>query len=159
MRDLGSPVHSHRFFQEILTHLKAHARILLVRDGPSTMGAALMLMFAGTLSLPWVASLRERFAKCPNQVLYWEAMRFGIREGYRVLDFGRSSRPGTYEAKRQWGPDRAQLYWFYHPDNPTRRDPLGADPDQLAWAARTWKMLPLVAANTLGPLLRRTLPN
>jgi hypothetical protein len=115
-----------------------------------------MLMFSGTISIPWVGSLRDCFYKCPNQVLYWEAMRFGIREGHRVLDFGRSSRSGTYEAKRQWGPERAQLYWYYHPE---RRGALGADPVRLAWAARAWQILPLTVANLLGPIVRRTLPN
>jgi FemAB-related protein (PEP-CTERM system-associated) len=156
MRDLGSPVHSARFFQEIVSCLGDRARILLVRDQTGVVGGALMLMFSGVLSIPWVASLRESFHKCPNQVLYWEAMNFGIREGYRVLDFGRSSRVGTSESKRQWGPDRVQLYWYYDPNG---RHTLGADPIRLGWAARVWRQLPLPVANLLGPLVRHTLPN
>jgi FemAB-related protein (PEP-CTERM system-associated) len=156
MRDLGSPVHSQGFFRNILLRLGTRARILLVRDGTEIIGAGLLLMFAGVVSLPWVASLRQAFHKCPNQMLYWEAMQLAIREGYRVFDFGRSSRRGTYEAKRQWSPDRVQLHWYYHPGGVGT---LGADPNQLGWAVRTWQSLPLLLANTLGPVIRRTLPN
>lgn len=39
-----------------------------------------------------MSSLREAFSLCPNFVLYWEVIRFGCANGYRVLDLGRSFR-------------------------------------------------------------------
>ena len=105
MRDLGSPVHSRGFFRAMLAALPGTARILLVRDkGGRTVGAAVCLFFRDTIMVPWVSSLREAFALCPNFVLYWEVIRYGCRTGYRVLDLGRSFRSaGTFEFKRQWG--------------------------------------------------------
>ena len=112
MRDLGSPVHSPGFFKEVLANLEYYTRIILVRYKEKTIGAGLMLLFNGMISIPWISSLRKFFDKCPNQTLYWEAMCFGIANDYRLLDFGRSSRDsGALEAKRQWGAKPVQLYW------------------------------------------------
>ncbi len=157
MRDLGSPVHSLGFFREVLDHLKDFTRIILVHHNGQPIGAGLMLLYNGMISIPWVSSLRAFFDKCPNQALYWEAMRYGIANGDRILDFGRSSRnSGTYEAKRQWGAELVQLHWYYYPEGIS---PAGADAKQLGWAANLWRRLPLPLANTIGPWLRRGIPN
>lgn len=157
MRDLGSPVHSPRFFREVFARLGEHARIILVRAQNRSVGAGLMLLYNGMISIPWVSSLRSFFDKCPNQVLYWEAMRFGIANGYGLLDLGRSSRgSGAYEAKRQWGAEPVQLHWCYHPA--TAGSP-GDGARRLAWAVGLWRRLPLTVANAIGPWLRRAIPN
>lgn len=157
MRDLGSPVHSRRFFHEILGRLSDHARIILVRWQDRPIGAGLMLLYNGMISIPWISSLRAFFDKCPNQILYWEAMRFGIAGGYRVLDLGRSSLDsGTHEAKRQWGAEPVQLHWYYHP---AEAEPPGLGIRRLAWGVSVWQRLPLPVVNTIGPWLRRSIPN
>ena len=157
MRDLGSPVHSVGFFREVMTHLPGQTRIVLVRSGDKAIGAGLMLVYKGMISIPWVSSLRPYFALCPNPLLYWETMRFGIAEGHGVLDFGRSSMgSGTYEAKRQWGGETHQLYWHYHP---ATAEPPGREVQRLSWLTRAWSRLPLPIANTVGPWLRRGISN
>jgi hypothetical protein len=83
-------------------------------------------------------------------------MRTGIEEGFRVLDFGRSSPDaGTFEAKRQWKAEAHQLYWHYHPDT---AEP-GQDLQRLVWATRVWKRLPVSVVDRLGPRVRGGLPN
>jgi FemAB-related protein (PEP-CTERM system-associated) len=157
MRDLGSPVHSPRLFEAVLRRLGPAARLVLVRDDRRAVGAGLMLLHQGMISMPWVSSLRSAFAKCPNQLLYWEAMRFGIANGFRVLDLGRSSRDsGTYEAKRQWGARPVQLYWYYHP---SEASPPGAEVRRVSWATGLWRRLPLPVVNRLGPWLRQGIAN
>lgn len=157
MRDIGSPVHSLQFFRKVMIHLGHRTRIVLVRWQGRPIGAGLMLLFKGMISIPWVSSLRSFFDKCPNQVLYWETMRFGIAQGLRVLDFGRSSRDsGTFEAKRQWQGDAVQLYWHYYPET---AEPPGEDVKHFRWAAGVWQRLPLPLANVMGPWLRRGIPN
>ena len=54
--------------------------------------------------VPWASSLREYFSLCPNNLLYWEMIRWGCKNGYQRFDFGRSSPDsGTYRFKKQWG--------------------------------------------------------
>lgn len=161
MRDLGTPVHSRRFFALMLEHLGGVARVLLVRDrGGRTIGAAVCLFFRHTIMVPWPSSLREAFALCPNFTLYWEVIRFGCAHGYRTLDLGRSFRnAGAFEFKRQWGAGPRALPWiFIDLDERARLSP-DRDASRFAPLVRAWKKLPVPLANALGPWLRGQVPN
>jgi FemAB-related protein (PEP-CTERM system-associated) len=156
MHALGSPAHSRGFFAAVLRHLGDSTRLVVVRDGNRPVGASLMLLHGGMISMPWVSWVRSALSKCPNQLLYWETMRFGLRNGCRVLDLGRSSRnTGSFEAKRQWGARPVQLYWHYYPETAVP----GRQLKRVAWAASLWRRLPLGVANRAGPWLRRGIAN
>jgi FemAB-related protein (PEP-CTERM system-associated) len=161
MRDLGSPVHGRGFFHAMLDALPGTARVLIVRDrGGRAVGAAVCLFFRDTIMVPWVSSRREAFALCPNFVLYWEVIRFGCREGYRVLDLGRSFRSaGTFEFKRQWGAQPHPLPWIFLDVTPGAPPPVDRDAGRFEPLVRAWKRLPLPVANRLGPWIRRRVPN
>lgn len=161
MRDLGSPVHSRRFFRAMLKALPGTARVLLVRDKDGrAVGAAVCLFFRDTIMVPWVSSLREAFALCPNFVLYWEVIRFGCRAGYRVLDLGRSFKSaGTFEFKRQWGATPHTLPWIFLDAVPGSRPSVDRDARRFDLMVRAWKKLPMPVANAVGPLIRRQVPN
>jgi FemAB-related protein (PEP-CTERM system-associated) len=161
MRDLGSPVHSRGFFAAMLDIMGGTARVLLVRDpGGRAVGAAVCLFFRDTIMVPWVSSLREAFALCPNFVLYWEVMRFGCRRGYRVLDFGRSFlNKGTFEFKRQWGAVPHTLPWIFVDVVPGAAPPVDRDSGRFARLIEAWKRLPVPVANSVGPWIRRQVPN
>jgi FemAB-related protein (PEP-CTERM system-associated) len=161
MRDLGSPVHSRRFFHAMLAALPGTARVLVVRDrGGRAVGAAVCLFFRDTIMVPWVSSLRDAFALCPNFVLYWEVIRFGCRQGYRVLDLGRSFRnAGTFEFKRQWGAHPHPLPWIFLDAVPGAPAPVDRDASRFDLLIRAWKRLPVPLANVAGPWIRRRVPN
>jgi len=161
MRDLGSPVHSRDFFRAMLKALPGTARVLIVRDKDGrAVGAAVCLFFRDTIMVPWVSSLREAFALCPNFVLYWEVIRFGCRSGYRVLDLGRSFKSaGTFEFKRQWGAKSHTLPWIFIDARPGGRPPVDRDASRYNLMIQAWKRLPMPVANTVGPWIRRQVPN
>jgi len=161
MRDLGSPVHSRRFFALMLEALPGVARVLLVRDGAGrAVGAAVGLFFRSTIMVPWVSSLREAFALCPNFALYWEVIRAGCAAGYRWLDFGRSRRSaGTFEFKRQWGAEPRPLPWIFIDVVPGAPPPTDRDAGRYTALVAAWKRLPLPLATVLGPWVRSQVPN
>jgi FemAB-related protein (PEP-CTERM system-associated) len=161
MRDLGSPVHGPTFFRAMVQALPGTARVLLVRDADRrVVGAAVCLFFRDTIMVPWVSSLREAFALCPNFVLYWEVIRFGCRNGSRVLDLGRSFRSaGTFEFKRQWGARPHTLPWIFLDGQPGGPPPVDRDASRFAMLVRAWKKLPVPIANAVGPWIRRQVPN
>lgn len=161
MRDLGSPVHSRGFFRTMLAALPGTARVLLVRDTDGrTVGAAVCLFFRDTIMVPWVSSLREAFALCPNFALYWEVIRHGCRSGYRVLDLGRSFKSaGTFEFKRQWGAKPHTLPWIFLDAAPGGPPPVDRDSSRFELLIRAWKRLPVPVANAVGPWIRRQVPN
>lgn len=157
MRDLGSPVHSRRFFTHMFHALGPYLRMILVRHQGYPIAAACCLFYKETVTIPgWISALRPYFSLCPNQVLHWELMRYGIDHGYRILDLGRSSKgTGAFEAKRQWQATPVQLYWYYAPDVPASPYEPGAFSRRVA----LWQRLPLPLANAVGPMLRKSIPN
>jgi serine/alanine adding enzyme len=162
MRDLGSPVHSRRFFQVMFEELAGVVRLLVVRDANHrAVGAAVVLTFRDTIIVPgWVSSLREAFDLCPNFVLYWEVIRFGCQNGYRSLDLGRSFRnAGTFEFKRQWGAAPHALPWIFIPAASGSPPPVDQDAGRFKAFVRIWKQVPLPVANLVGPWIRSQVPN
>lgn len=161
MRDLGSPVHSRAFFRLLLEELPDTARLLMVRDRDGrVVGAAICLFFRDTIMMSWVSSLREAFSLCPNFVLYWEVIRYGCDNGYRLFDLGRSFKnAGTYEFKRQWGAHPYTLPWIFIDSAPGARPSVERDTSRFAALIRAWKRLPVPAANLLGPWIRGQVPN
>ncbi|MGH9429007.1 MAG: FemAB family XrtA/PEP-CTERM system-associated protein, partial [Terriglobia bacterium] len=97
MRDLGTPVYGMPFFQAILTNFPSSTRIFVVRLQDQPVAAGLVSTFKETVEMPWAASLLEHRNLCSNMLLYWEAIKFAIDQGFRRFDFGRSTPgEGTY---------------------------------------------------------------
>jgi FemAB-related protein (PEP-CTERM system-associated) len=157
MRDLGSPPHSLAFFQCLLQTFP-EAQILLVRRDRQVIGGGLCLAFQDTMLVPWASSLREYFRLCPNNLLYWEAIRTACARGLQCFDFGRSSRgSGTYNFKKQWGALEEPLYWQA---NVGGGDLINEESHAvLSLAVEAWKRLPVSVSRVIGPMVRRRLSN
>jgi CelD/BcsL family acetyltransferase involved in cellulose biosynthesis len=115
--------------------------------------------FRNTLEIPWASSINDYKALCPNNMLYWEAIRFAIGKGFTKFDFGRSTPDeGTYHFKKQWGAKPVQLYWQYlMAGHGTMPDLSPSNPKYQA-AIRFWQQLPVSATKALGPLIVRNIP-
>ena len=159
MRDLGTPVYSIRFFERVLSTFPDRARVFLVDHGDVTVAGGITLSHRDTLEVPWASSLREYRTQCPNNLLYWRIIEHAIAEGFRTLDFGRSTpNEGTFQFKQQWGAAPRPLHWEYvlrgggalpnlSPSNPRYRK-----------AIDLWTRLPLPITNWLGPHIVRSIP-
>jgi serine/alanine adding enzyme len=155
MRDLGSPVHSRNFFAAILEEFADSAKIMLVRKDDQVIGGAVCLFFKGSMIVPWASSLREYFSVCPNNLLYWEMIRWGCKNGYRRFDFGRSSPgSGTYRFKKQWGAREEPLHWQWITRKVGQPVMPHADNNKYRWMIRTWSHLPLSFTKLVGPMVR-----
>jgi FemAB-related protein (PEP-CTERM system-associated) len=157
MRDLGSPVHSERFFSAAAEAFGDRLRFIVTRLGEKSVGGLVAIDFAGAVSVPWASTLREERRRCPNNQIYWEALRWAIERGVDEFDFGRSPIDGgTYRFKLGWGAKERPLAW--------RRlspagDPLAAkaagDSALLQRLSAIWSRLPVPVTALLGPQLRR----
>lgn len=159
MRDLGSPMHAEDFFHQVADRFSNSARVVVVRIEETVVGSAFALVWQDTFFVPWASSLRRYFDMCPNNILYWQLMRWAIDEGHRMFDFGRSPRDsGTYRFKEQWGAKPVQLYYCY--DGITREPDIGEQRDAPAYRAFSvvWRRMPLPLARLLGPKIFARLP-
>ena len=159
MRDLGTPVYGKNFFRNILETFPDTTRIISVMLGGKTVASGILTWFKDTLEVPWASSISDYREKCPNNLLYWEAIRFAIGNGSGKFDFGRSTPgEGTYRFKKQWGARPVQLYWQYLLGQGKEVPELNPDNPKYRMAIKVWQKLPLAMANVLGPRIVRNIP-
>lgn len=113
MRDLGSPVHSRRWFQAVVDQFGENARVGIVRNSDgNAIGGGVILLHKEIVSIPWASTLRKYNRLNPNMLLYWSFLSFAADNGFKKFDFGRSTPgEGTYKFKQQWGARPAPLLW------------------------------------------------
>jgi FemAB-related protein (PEP-CTERM system-associated) len=159
MRDLGSPVHAERFFEAAARRFGSRLRFVVASLGERPVGGLVAIRFGATVSVPWASTLRSERSRCPNNLIYWEALRWAVEQGAGEFDFGRSPRDsGTYRFKRGWGAGERSLAW-------ERLAPTGAplplhgagDSAFLKRLSRLWTALPVPLSAALGPRVRRFL--
>ena len=110
--------------------------------------------------LPYYGASEMKFnSLAPNNFMYFDLMRWGGQNGYRVYDFGRSRRhSGSYEFKAHWGMMERNLPYEmvlvrrkelpnFTPSNP-----------KYQLAMRVWQKLPLAITRAVGPSLLRLVP-
>lgn len=159
MRDLGSPVHSKTFFEEILKHYRNRAHIGLVRLPDQRPAAAgMILVHPRVVSIPWASSLRRFNHTNPNMMLYLGLLKFAVSKKVPEFDFGRSTPgEGTYRFKRQWGAAPAPLHWACFDSRQAKLiDTEDARPSHMRTAAeKIWAGLPIPLATAAGASIRK----
>lgn len=158
-RELGSPAYPVEFFQHLIQGFEGQSVIAMVRyQGKPA---------AGVLAFVWNGTIYPYFSGCDSQynftgsnnVLYYELMKYAIRNGIRRFDFGRSRKEtGASEFKRHMGfePRALHYYFFLH----GKESVPNISPSNAKFKALTklWQRLPLPLANWLGPVLVRYIP-
>jgi serine/alanine adding enzyme len=158
MRDLGTPVYSPVFFQNVLRFTTDSTVLLVYRDG-RPVAAAIALRRGTSIELPWICSDYSQSAFNVNEFLYWNAIQWACKLGARELDLGRSSiDAGTYRFKLQWNPEIRPLFWYYWLAPGTKLPELNPNNTKYELAIRCWKKMPVVLANRIGPWIVRSIP-
>jgi len=158
MRDLGSPAHSFKFFEKLMSVLGDRACIYCTRLDRNVLGAGFVLDNRPSMDIPWASSLRAYNRLCVNHAMYWQILSDACEAGYERFHFGRSDAgSGQHKFKKQWGAEEAPLAWMHYSQQP---QPAGLDDfiapkEKFGLAQRLWTKLPLPVTRQLGPLLIR----
>jgi FemAB-related protein (PEP-CTERM system-associated) len=161
MRDLGSPVHHRALFAAASRHFGSSLRFIVVEGDDGPVGGLVAIHHGDTVTVPWASTLRAERRRCPNNLIYWEALRWAVGLGAHEFDFGRSPREGgTWRFKKGWGAQERPLTW-------TRLTPTGAlaptsdlkSEGLMKHASQIWTKLPVGLTARLGPWLRGRISN
>lgn len=155
---LGTPVLPRRFFETIKRSFGDDCGVMRITHQGRTV-ASLMTFYFRDEILPYFAgSAPEARRLAAHDFMYWELMRRGCEDGYRIFDFGRSKRDsGSFAFKKNWGFEPEPLHYEFHlrrGDAIPEVNPL--NPKYRLFIA-LWKRLPRAAANALGPHVARNL--
>jgi serine/alanine adding enzyme len=159
-RDLGTPLHCKAFFRKVLEEFNKSSGIIVVKYKGKVIAGMLYFHFRNIFSDPWASSLREYNKLCPNNILYWEAIKYACRNGFEYFDFGRSTlNQGTLKFKKQWGAEQVPLYYQYALNKAkTISTTTAVNNNKYQMAINIWQKLPLIITNKIGPIVVRYLP-
>jgi FemAB-related protein (PEP-CTERM system-associated) len=158
LRNLGTPVHSKRFFQTLVEVFGDQCEITTVVHDSVPISTVLTFYFRDQV-LPYYGGGSPRAREhAAFDFMYWDVMRRACEQGYRIFDYGRSkSGTGSFAFKKHWGFDPEPLHYEYKLIR--RREAPDVNPLNPKYQAfiALWKRLPLPMANAFGPYLARQL--
>jgi FemAB-related protein (PEP-CTERM system-associated) len=158
-QDLGTPVFPRCFFLNLLVNHGDSAQIMVVKTKEGEPTATIFTFFYRDRVIPYYAGSLNEFRKLsPNDFKYWELMKYGCENGYRVFDFGRSKEgAGSFDFKRHWGFEPEPLAYQYYLNGIAELPNLSPTNPSYARKIEMWKKLPFFATKIIGPLVARYL--
>jgi hypothetical protein len=125
----GVPIQPLNYFQNLYKNVidQGLGFILLAYQGQQLLAGAVFLHWHQTLTYKYGAS-DERFLKLrPNNLIMWEAMRWGCENGYQTFDWGRTDLEdqGLRDFKLSWGSEEKILQYTFLADHPPKPDGKG----------------------------------
>ena len=160
MRRLGSPNYPYRFFRELVAAMSGRHCVQVIRHRDKAIGGLLSCVHRD-IAMPYFVGVHERADVYGlNNYLYWESMKWAVKSGCRVYDFGRTriDNTGPFEFKRSFGFEPQVLE--YQTMIMAGRAAPDLSPTSPRWsrARRLWKALPLPVTRPLGAWLARSIP-
>ena len=156
MRDLGSPIHSEAFFNNILEQFPESSKVQIVGLNSKPVYVAFYLFYKNTIINSWSSSLDEYRNYYPTDFGIWTAIENGCRDKYNYYDFGRSQEgSANMEFKERWGAVSKKLEYQYYLHKTSRiPDITSLNPNRSNFA-KLWKRLPISVTRSFGPMLRK----
>ena len=158
VRNLGTPVFPHGYFQVLLDEVGEDCEVSIVSHRGQDIASVMSFYFRDQV-LPYYAGSRPaaRVMK-GNDFMYWDLMCRAAAHGARIFDYGRSKRAtGSYSFKKNWGFEPQPLHYEYHLVNAGKMPDVNPSNPRYRYLIALWKRLPLPVANLIGPLLARNL--
>ena len=146
--DLGTPVHSIKFFKNILAiHTNVYLAVIYLEG--VAVSAALLLIANNTIYHPYAGTLNKFKHTCVNNVLYWEIIKYGIQNSCKSFDMGRSQKgSGNARYKNSWGGHEMQLFYAYCLKE--GQSPPSYNTKEMYFLRSTWKYIPNFLVKHMG---------
>lgn len=158
MRDLGTPVYSKTFFENILKEFKK-TKVFVVYNKKIPVAGGLVMGLKDKLDIPWVSSLRKYNYLNGNSLMYWHILKYACESGYNIFDFGRCTpHESVYNFKKKWGAQPVNLNWQYWVNNGSTLPEISPKNKKYQSYINIWKNLPVTVTNFVGPYIVRSIP-
>ena len=146
MLRLGSPPLSNKFFSNLLKEYKfGEVKVFLVKLDGKVIGGAVTLSYNNFVEDCWLSTLSKYNHLYTNLLLYWEMIKYSIESEKKYFSFGRSTKDSSLlHFKRQWSPIEKKLYFSYSEKQKVSLK-------KMTFLTKIWRLLPLKAANFIGP--------
>ena len=158
VRNLGTPVLGKKYFERLKSVFGDACEVLTVTLDGQPLAGVLSFFFRDEVLPYYGGGCAAARGHAANDFMYWEVMRRACEGGIRLYDFGRSKvGTGAFAFKKHWGFEPEPLYYEHallRLEEIPEINPLNP---KYALMVATWKRLPLLVANTIGPWVSREL--
>ena len=160
MHRLGTPHHSWVFFNKLMKLYPTDKGLITVWHKDHLISGMLYLIVNDVIYDIVANSLKEYNALCPNNLLYWKAMKIAMDLKCKKFDFGRSTiDTGVFKFKQQWGPEVYPIYTTYIcKDGEIMLNNNTYESRFYKISSKLWQITPSIITNSVGPAIRRYLP-
>jgi FemAB-related protein (PEP-CTERM system-associated) len=160
LRRLGTPSFPSAHFRNLLANFGSAANIREVVSGGAVVAAVMTFYFRDQVLPYYGASDPVYNALAPNNFMYFDLMRWGYTNGFKVFDFGRSKKnvPGSYDFKSHWGMVERELPYEMLLVRRKSLPNLSPANPVFDLPRRIWQRIPLPIAKLIGPHLVRLVP-
>lgn len=157
---LGSPVFPKKLFENLLEEFKDQTNILLIKSPDGKPISGVLTFYYKKEVLPYYAgSLFEYRELAPNDFMYWQLMKYGCENGYKIFDFGRSKfNTGSCDFKRHWGFEAQSLPYQYYLNGIEEIPNISPANPKYQKKIEIWQRLPFWTTKLLGPHIVKYIP-
>lgn len=150
MHDLGSPVLSKKFFENLLKDYKdGCVNIHVIYSENIAIGVGFVLGYHSFMEVCWASTLKKYNYLQPNMTLYWEMISSAIEKKKEIFSFGRcTANSGTHKFKRQWGCFDVPIFFNY-------KKKRGSGIKKFSGLMGLWQKLPYQLTLFLGPIITK----
>jgi lipid II:glycine glycyltransferase (peptidoglycan interpeptide bridge formation enzyme) len=118
----GVPTQPKTFFLKFWRYLIQNQMgfIMLAHHENKVISAAVFLHYNRNLVYKYGASHPDYLRFCGNHAIFWKAIQWGCKNGYDVMDWGKTekSNQGLRNFKNGWGTEEKELVYSYTGDLP-----------------------------------------
>jgi len=158
-RKLGSPAYPRIFFKNLLDEFGPKSNIIMTCYQKKEISGVLFFEFKNTLYPYFSGSdLKYNFTSASN-VMYFDLMKYGLNNGFKFLDFGRSRiGTGAGKFKENMGFIAQPLHYYHYLTDNTEIPNMNPSNQKFALISRMWMHLPLPITEYLGPKIVKRIP-
>jgi CelD/BcsL family acetyltransferase involved in cellulose biosynthesis len=129
----GVPAQPWKYFENLWHHIVSAGMgfVLLAMHENETIAGMVYLGWGKTLIAKYAGSREDHFNLRPNNLLFWQGIRWGCEHGFEIFDMGRTEieNSGLRNFKSRWGAVEQPLYYSTLSSKP--RKPSSGKLDQM----------------------------
>jgi FemAB-related protein (PEP-CTERM system-associated) len=158
VRNLGTPVFSHKYFRTLKEVFGDACEILTVELEGQVMASVMSFYFRDEVLPYYGGGIAEARQVKANDFMYWELMRRAAEQGCRVFDYGRSKQgTGSYSFKKHWGFEPQPLHYEFKLVKAREIPDVNPLNPKYHLFIKAWQRLPLPVSQWIGSLISKNL--
>ncbi|MDJ0710590.1 MAG: FemAB family PEP-CTERM system-associated protein [Woeseiaceae bacterium] len=158
VRNLGTPVFSRRYFQNLKKEFGNDCEIVSVKSDEGLECSLISFYFRDHVLPYYGGGMPQSRGSKAMDFMYYDQMCRAAKDGRNVYDFGRSKvDSGPYNYKRHWGFEPRPLHYQYALVRASELPEVNVNNPKYQKMISLWRKLPLRVSQILGPFVSRYL--